>query len=156
MLPAMIESFAARKYLQAALPLGQWAAASHAIGRNHAYIEQYVRRGVPRFLAEDDRRILVKLYGLDEKKLKPPPKSASPPRIRRQRVPVREKGDLEAELNRIFANDPEQAELLRIWARIARYAESHQRRIGLMMLSNFADSFAPSADVVTSEKAMAG
>lgn len=72
----MIESFAARKYLQGALPFGQWAAASFAIGHDHAYIQQYIRRGVPRWLNEADRKILVRLYGLDGDRLKPPPKSA--------------------------------------------------------------------------------
>lgn len=70
----MIESFAARKYLQGALPFGCWAAASYAIGRDHAYIQQHIRRGSPRFLAEADRNILVRLYGLDPERLKPPGK----------------------------------------------------------------------------------
>ena len=75
-LMAMIESFAARKYLQGALPFGCWAAASYAIGRDHAYIQQHIRRGSPRFLSEADRNVLVKLYGLDPERLKPPPKSS--------------------------------------------------------------------------------
>ena len=67
---------AARRYLEASLPFGQWTAVSHALGRNHAYIEQYIRRGKPKYLGEADRERLVELYGLDGERLKPPKRSA--------------------------------------------------------------------------------
>ena len=44
---AMRDPTAARRYLESVLPLGHWAAASYAIGRDHAYIQQYIRRGAP-------------------------------------------------------------------------------------------------------------
>lgn len=62
----------ARKYLEDMLPLGQWRAASYAIGRDHAYLQQYIRNGKPRWLSEPDRNALVELYGLDADRLRPP------------------------------------------------------------------------------------
>ena len=76
-MPEMADPTAARKYLEASLPFGQWTAVSHALGRNHAYIEQYIRRGKPKYLGETDRERLVELYGIDGERLKPPKRSAS-------------------------------------------------------------------------------
>ena len=78
----MADPTAARKYLEASLPLGQWATASYAIGHDHAYLQQYIRRGVPRYLNEVDRDQLVKLYGLDADRLRPPPRTANLTRFR--------------------------------------------------------------------------
>lgn len=66
---------AARRYLKDALeekgvPMKH---ASEAVGRNHAYIEQYITRGKPRWLPEPIRESLVKLCGLDGERLRPPP-----------------------------------------------------------------------------------
>ena len=73
---------AARQYLEASLPFGQWAVVSRAIGRNHAYIEQYIRRGKPKYLGETDRERLVELYGIDGARLRPPKRPALTPVIR--------------------------------------------------------------------------
>jgi hypothetical protein len=70
------KSRAARKYLAEALPLGNWAAVSRELDHNHAFLQQYIRRGKPLFLSEADRDRLAALYDLDPEKLKPPPKSA--------------------------------------------------------------------------------
>ena len=43
-----------------------YAALSRLIGRNPAYIQQYLRRGVPRRLSEEDRRRLARHYGVSE------------------------------------------------------------------------------------------
>nr|NUR37740.1 helix-turn-helix transcriptional regulator [Sphingomonas sp.] len=43
-----------------------FAGLSRMLGRNAAYIQQYVRRGVPRRLAEDDRRKLARYFGVPE------------------------------------------------------------------------------------------
>lgn len=43
-----------------------FAALSRLIGRNSAYIQQFVRRGTPRRLAEEDRRTLARYFGVDE------------------------------------------------------------------------------------------
>ncbi len=42
------------------------ASLSRLIGRNAAYVQQFIRRGVPRKLAEDDRRTLADYFGIDE------------------------------------------------------------------------------------------
>lgn len=78
----MIDSVSARQYLEAALPFGQWQAASRAIGHDHAYIQQYIRRGVPRWLKETDRELLVALYELDADRLRPPSRSTNLTRFR--------------------------------------------------------------------------
>src|SRR3954468_6713908 len=39
---------------------------SRLIGRNAAYIQQYIKRGTPRRLAEEDRRRLARYFGIDE------------------------------------------------------------------------------------------
>ena len=43
-----------------------FAGLSRLIGRNPAYIQQYIRRGTPRRLAEADRRLLARYFGVDE------------------------------------------------------------------------------------------
>lgn len=39
---------------------------SRLLGRNSAYVQQFIRRGVPRKLDEDDRRVLAQYFGVDE------------------------------------------------------------------------------------------
>ena len=43
-----------------------FAGLSKMLGRNPAYIQQYVRRGVPRRLKEEDRRRLSRYFGVSE------------------------------------------------------------------------------------------
>jgi hypothetical protein len=43
-----------------------FAGLSRLIGRNAAYMQQYIKRGVPKRLAENDRRALAKYFGVDE------------------------------------------------------------------------------------------
>ena len=57
-----------------------YAALSRLLGRNPAYIQQFVKRGTPRRLAEDDRRTLANFFGVDEAMLGAPP-PASPPTL---------------------------------------------------------------------------
>ena len=45
------------------------AALSRLIGRNAAYLQQFVQRGTPRRLAEDDRRLIAAYLGVDEGRL---------------------------------------------------------------------------------------
>ena len=52
---------------------------SRLLGRNAAYIQQYIKRGTPRRLAEEDRRLLARYFGVDERELGAPP-PALPPR----------------------------------------------------------------------------
>jgi len=50
-----------------------YAGLSRLIGRNPAYVQQYIRRGSPRRLAEADRRLLARYFGVDETLLGGPP-----------------------------------------------------------------------------------
>lgn len=59
----------------------QCAALSRLIGRNAAYVQQFIRRGVPRKLAEDDRRTLARYFGVDEAVLGGPPTSSPSPAL---------------------------------------------------------------------------
>ena len=43
-----------------------YAGLSRLIGRNAAYIQQFIKRGSPRRLAEADRRILARYFGVEE------------------------------------------------------------------------------------------
>ncbi len=43
-----------------------YASLSRLLGRNAAYIQQFIRRGTPRKLDEDDRRILARYFRIDE------------------------------------------------------------------------------------------
>ena len=46
-----------------------YASLSRLLGRNAAYIQQFIRRGTPRKLDEDDRRILARYFRIDEAEL---------------------------------------------------------------------------------------
>lgn len=54
-----------------------YAALSRLIGRNPAYIQQYVKRGVPKRLSEEDRRRLAQHFGISETLLGAPPPAQS-------------------------------------------------------------------------------
>ena len=43
-----------------------YAGLSRLLGRNPAYVQQYIKRGSPKRLAEDDRRLLARYFGVDE------------------------------------------------------------------------------------------
>lgn len=43
-----------------------YAGLSRLLGRNPAYIQQFIKRGTPRRLAEDDRRRLARYFNVDE------------------------------------------------------------------------------------------
>ena len=43
-----------------------YAGLSRLLGRNPAYVQQFIKRGSPRRLAEADRRILARYFGVDE------------------------------------------------------------------------------------------
>ena len=50
-----------------------FAGLSRMLGRNSAYIQQYVRRGVPKRLKEEDRRKLARYFSISETLLGGPP-----------------------------------------------------------------------------------
>jgi len=50
-----------------------YAGLSRLLGRNSAYIQQYMKRGSPKRLGEEDRRLLARYFGVDEEVLGGPP-----------------------------------------------------------------------------------
>ena len=50
-----------------------YAGLSRLLGRNPAYVQQFLKRGSPRRLAEGDRRLLSRYFGIDEAELGGPP-----------------------------------------------------------------------------------
>jgi hypothetical protein len=56
-----------------------YAGLSRLLGRNPAYVQQYVKRGSPRRLAERDRQLLARYFGVGEDRLGGPPLVATPP-----------------------------------------------------------------------------
>ncbi|MBO9525289.1 MAG: helix-turn-helix transcriptional regulator [Sphingobium yanoikuyae] len=60
-----------------------YADLSRLIGRNPAYIQQFIKRGTPRKLDEADRRILARYFGVAETMLGSPVPAVTPiPRVR--------------------------------------------------------------------------
>lgn len=55
-----------------------YADLSRLIGRNPAYVQQYIKRGTPRKLDEEDRRILARYFGVAEELLGGPPARIMP------------------------------------------------------------------------------
>jgi len=55
-----------------------YAGLSRLIGRNAAYIQQFIKRGTPRRLAEADRRILARYFGVEESLLGAPETEPKP------------------------------------------------------------------------------
>lgn len=64
------------------------AALSAMIGRNAAYLQQYVKRGTPRSLADGDRRALAAFFGVGEHLLGGPSAVGGPVRVPRLDVRV--------------------------------------------------------------------
>lgn len=60
---------------------------SRLLGRNVSYIQQYIRKGSPRYLDEGDRRILARFFGVSENVLGGPALTG-PPVVQLIQVPV--------------------------------------------------------------------
>jgi Peptidase S24-like len=62
-------------------------AMSRLLGRNAAYVQQFIKRGIPKKLDEDDRRTLARYFGVAEIVLGGPaePPAMSPPGLSRTR-----------------------------------------------------------------------
>jgi hypothetical protein len=65
-----------------------YASLSRLIGRNQTYVQQFVKRGVPRRLSEDDRRKLAAHFGIAERLLGGPPDRAGHAVMARVGVPA--------------------------------------------------------------------
>jgi hypothetical protein len=74
-------------------------ALSRELGRNHAYIHQYLNKRSPVFIGEQERPLLAMRLGIPEDALKPPPRGSAGPK---PRAPARPKalrsGDADAVL----------------------------------------------------------
>lgn len=57
-----------------------YASISRLLGRNPAYMQQFIKRGVPKRLAEGDRRILARYFGIGEHMLGGPSDAGPTPR----------------------------------------------------------------------------
>ena len=72
------------KLLETRDPPSDMKGASLALGRNAAYMHQFIYRGTPKVLSEDDRAALAAFLGCDEEELRhqrrPPRKPRSKPR----------------------------------------------------------------------------
>jgi phage repressor protein C with HTH and peptisase S24 domain len=55
-----------------------YAGLSRLIGRNAAYVQQYIKRGIPRRLSEEDRQLLARYFGVPEERLGGPPSALEP------------------------------------------------------------------------------
>ncbi len=66
-----MDSIAIRKRLDALISArgDDYASLSRLLGRNPTYIQQFVKRGVPRRLSEADRRVLAMHFGIAERLL---------------------------------------------------------------------------------------
>lgn len=65
------------------------AGVSQLLGKNPAYIQQFIKRGTPRRLDERDRRILAQFFGVSEQTLGAPDEALVPGQGRAMRGPVR-------------------------------------------------------------------
>ncbi len=65
-----------------------YASLSRLIGRNPTYVQQFVKRGVPRRLSEDDRRKLAAHFGIAERLLGGPAERAGHAVMARVGVPA--------------------------------------------------------------------
>jgi phage repressor protein C with HTH and peptisase S24 domain len=63
-----------------------FAGLSRMLGRNAAYVQQFVERGTPRRLTDRDRRILSQFFGVEESRLGGLPSTGSVGFIRRLNV----------------------------------------------------------------------
>lgn len=55
-----------------------YAGLSRLLGRNPAYVQQYIKRGSPKRLAEQDRHLLARYFGVEESLLGGPERPAGP------------------------------------------------------------------------------
>lgn len=108
-----------------------YANLSRLLGRNAAYVQQFVKRGIPRALAENDRRTLARYFGIDEVELggpaprpsasglHPVPRlalgaSAGPGALAGDERPVAHIGFDPAWLRRIGAGSPDALSIIRV------------------------------------------
>lgn len=134
----MKENREGREYLRSVLkehgiPLSD---ASRAVGKNHAYLQQFIVLGKPRVMPEDVREALVRLYPfLDAERLKPP--LIEPKPLADNHSARRDSGD-QPDVNPPsygqFVDDPGTLEVLHLWGAI----HPSQRELAKSILRTFA------------------
>ena len=71
-----------------------FASLSRLLGRNAAYVQQFIRRGVPRKLDESDRRTLARYFNVPERLLGAPEDDEAPRAVRAGTPGTRNPADL--------------------------------------------------------------
>lgn len=107
---------------------------SKRLGKNHAYLQQYIKPGgTPLHLKEDVREALVRLVpGLDGERLKPPPVDLKPPGRHRGN-----KAKIDAPRRRKIVDDPSTLELLDAWGDIR---DPKDREMAIRILRSMGNS----------------
>lgn len=136
----MTEPEVARKYLEAALAEAgvEMKVASEALGRNHAYLQQYIRTGKPRWLSQEMRDALAAAYGIDGDLLKPPPINLRPT-AKQLRTHGSDQGKINAPRRRKLVDDPGTLQMLDIWDQIT---DPGMRDLAISILRNMATAAA--------------
>lgn len=114
-------------------------AASLAIGRNHAYLQQYIKSGKPLWLRENDREGLARLYGVDPERLKPP--ASGLPAIAGHRY---DQGQVNVPDHSKLIDEPSPVDLLLLWERIP----PDRRRLAWNILQNLTEPNATTASAI--------
>lgn len=136
---AVVSPESARAYLSEVLeregiPL---KAASELLGLNHAYLQQYIEYGKPRWLPEPIRLGLLQILPLDEERLKPAPQALRPRPASGKR---HNQANVDIPSYRELLNDPGARELLRLWDAIS----PDYRPLALKILRTMTHDFATS------------
>src|SRR6185437_4224123 len=102
-------------------------AASLLAGKNHAYLQQYIRKRKPAWLPEDVREALVRHYGADPERLKPPA-------LRTGQVTDSggQDGEVQPPGEHQLIDQPRLIELIRIWSQLSE----ERRNLALSILRN--------------------
>jgi hypothetical protein len=105
-----------RRYLEGALAEQdvKWNHVSEQLGHSHAYIQQYLKKGTPRYLREQDIQLLVRLYNLDGSRLREPPKEPRPLRPKLKGASS-DAPQVDPEDLRNFLNAAENKRFLSLW-----------------------------------------
>jgi hypothetical protein len=139
----MADPAEAREYLDQALRAEglELKAVSLAIGRNHAYLQQYIRTGKPRYLPEGVREALVRVVpNLDGDRLKPPPLELKLASAKKRGGQGGDQTQINAPRRRKIIDDPSTLELLDAWDDI-RHPD--QRALAIRILRSMADQATP-------------
>lgn len=97
---------------------------SLAMGRSHAYLQQYVKGRSPATLEEQDREFLVQHFGLDNARLKPAAKNQVPPALLAEKGAsfargLAALGNVNAKQSGNLKELTSEALLMKVWAKLS-------------------------------------